>query len=57
MEDEEKYIEAYDKFIYHFRKVCRINRGYNRKIKDIVNQYYPVGEVLEQIFKTGHKTS
>jgi tetratricopeptide (TPR) repeat protein len=51
VDDEQSYLAAFDCFISYFRKAYQINKGYGRRIRKVVQQYYPVEEIAGKIFQ------
>ena len=50
VEDEKTYLDAFDRFIRYFQTVYHINSGYKKKIQEVVQQYYPIKDILKKIF-------
>jgi len=50
VEDEKVYLFAFDRFIQYFQTTYRINNGYKKKIEQVVQQYYPIMDILTRIF-------
>ncbi|MEW5804093.1 MAG: O-antigen ligase family protein [bacterium] len=52
VEDENAYLDAFAQFIQYFKNAYRINSSYKKNIQQVVQQYYPIKEVLERIFSS-----